>query len=232
MRAFSLKKSFLCVVLLSLSGFLNAANLPNRDFQGWLNYTMTGGINSSFRYWLETQERGGDNLSRFSQGLIRPGLGYRVNREWSVWLGYAWIYTALPYVQTPVRENRIWQQALWVKPVGINTYIARTRLEQRFIQHSPDIGWRLRQLVKAELPFAKASRFSVVSSDEVFVHLNHYNMNTQEGFDQNRCFLGFGYRPRKHVLIEFGYMNQYLKRSGGAAFTANIASLNFLAALP
>lgn len=232
MRALLFKKPSLFILFTYCCGFLHAATLPNRDFQGWLNYTMTGGIYKPFRYWLETQERGGDNVSRFSQGLIRPGLGYSVNREWSVWLGYAWIYTAMPYVQTPVHENRIWQQALWVKPYRLNTFIARTRLEQRFIQQSPNMGWRLRQLAKAEFPLAKASHWSLVSSDEVFVHLNSYNINTQQGFDQNRCFLGFGYRPRKHVLIELGYMNQYIKRSSGGAFSANIASLNFLAALP
>lgn len=232
MRALLLNTLCRFILFCCLCQNVGAVVLPNRDMQGWLNYTMTGSVNKSFRYWLETQERGGDNLSRFSQGLLRPGIGYTLNPDWSVWFGYAWVYTAAPFIAPPVYENRLWQQALWGKQIGKNHYVARTRLEERFIQRSPNTGFRLRQLFKTKRPMKHAPRWSVVASDEMFIHINRYNFNTAQGFDQNRLFIGFGYRIEKYAHVEFGYLNQYIKRSNGAVFLANIASINFLVNWP
>ncbi|KTC91240.1 DUF2490 domain-containing protein [Fluoribacter dumoffii] len=50
-----------------------------RDFQTWFSITAIGKTHSDkkfisrLRYWLEDQERLGDDSSRFSQILLRPG---------------------------------------------------------------------------------------------------------------------------------------------------------------
>ena len=75
------------------------------DFQTWGNITATGSlsaINPKLKWWLEGQGRFGNDSSRFSQGIIRPGVGYALNEKTTVWLGYAWIPTSLPFAgQSP-----------------------------------------------------------------------------------------------------------------------------------
>ena len=87
------------------------------DFQTWGNITATGNFGfinpdnkflSKLKWWAEGQGRFGDNSSKFSQSLIRPGLGYQLTDTTSVWVGYAWAPTSTPYVRVPFDEQRLW----------------------------------------------------------------------------------------------------------------------------
>ncbi len=83
------------------------------DNQTWGNITAVGSLNSfnpalkNFKYWAEFQGRFGDNTSRFSQAIIRPGIGYVINNTTSVWLGYALVHTAEPFSKTTFNERRL-----------------------------------------------------------------------------------------------------------------------------
>ena len=57
-----------------------------------------------------------------------------------------------------------------------------------------DTGGRFRQFFKFNWPFAFHPAASLVSWDEVFVHLNSTDWGARQGFDQNRGFVGIGYR--------------------------------------
>src|SRR5579862_6266605 len=69
----------------------------------WLSFSATGKLpaplnnaKGSWRLWTDGQARFGDDFGRFSQGLIRPGVGYALNDSWTVWAGYAYIRTEQP----------------------------------------------------------------------------------------------------------------------------------------
>ncbi|VEG91829.1 DUF2490 domain-containing protein [Legionella spiritensis] len=216
----------ICLAMLAFIMIRPIYALPTHDYQIWSNITTTGHLNHKIKYWLETQERFGSNASRLSQMLARPGIGYVLSSHSSLWLGYAWIYTTFPFASSSFDENRIWQQFLWSRDFTRLKFIGRTRLEQRFIQNAVHTAWRFRQLTKIEIPLQPQSKFNFISSDEVFIHLNNFNNNNNQGMDQNRFFVGLGYKPGKNILMEIGYLNQIIVRSGSSNYTGHSLSLN------
>ena len=203
-----------------------------RDIQSWINLTATGSFKKNkasnhWRYWLEGQERFGDDSSRITQTLLRPGIGYAINANTSIWLGYAWVHTGAPLTNNPFTENRIWQQLLWVKTNQYLTFTSRTRTEQRFLENNSKTAFRARELIKLSIPWRRESKFSLVTSNELFWHKNNFVGRNSRGFDQNRIFIGFGYKLNPAINTEIGYMNQYIRRFNVPNFLANILSINF-----
>ena len=188
------------------------------DFQTWGNITATGSFSShpKIKWWLEGQGRFGNDSSRFSQGIIRPGVGYALNEKTSIWLGYAWIPTSFPFAgQSPFNEHRVWQQLLWSNPYSFGTITSRTRMEQRTfdIQGSTDVAHRFRQFLKWTVPMPAISpKVSFVLLDEIFINLNNIDTGARTGFNQNRIFAGIAYKVNKVATAEIGYMNQYFNR--------------------
>jgi hypothetical protein len=144
---------------------LNAESALVRDMQTWVSLTTIGSIHSKneslnhWRYWLEGQQRFGDDSSRFSQSLVRPGIGYALTANTSLWLGYAWIHTGLPFTSTPFAEDRIWQQLLWIKTNRYLTVSSRTRTEQRFLETAHKTAYRIREQVKISVPLSVVMKF-------------------------------------------------------------------------
>lgn len=205
------------VMGLMLSGLV-AAEKVAEDFQTWGMITATGKFSptSRVKWWLEGQGRFGKDSSRFSQGIIRPGVGYAVNEKTSVWLGYAWIPTSFPFAgQSPFNEHRIWQQLLWSNPYSFGTITSRSRMEQRFfdIQGSTDVAHRFRQFFKWSIPMTFVSpKVSFILQDEIFVNLNDIDTGARSGFNQNRFFTGIAYKFSQIATGEIGYLNQYFNR--------------------
>src|SRR5689334_22961472 len=114
-------RKWIPIFIMLLSYSMGSYSDTQRDFQTWLNLTMTGYIDKQsntlnrVKYWLEGQERIGDDSTRSSQTLLRTGLGYELKSNLSLWVGYAWIYTGAPNTSHPYHEDRIWEQLLWVK---------------------------------------------------------------------------------------------------------------------
>ncbi|MBI2786350.1 MAG: DUF2490 domain-containing protein [Legionella longbeachae] len=215
----------------------NAFCSLEQDFQTWLNITAIGKTHSEnkfwsrVRYWLEGQQRWGEDSSHFSQTLLRPGLGYALTENTTIWLGYGWVYTGEPFTSNTFEENRIWQQLLWVKTHLHLTLTSRTRMEERFLENAPKTAYRFRQLVKMSIPFKNQPKISFATSDEVFFHLNNFIGANNRGFDQNRLFVGLGYQLNPFIKTEIGYMNQYIRRVDVPNFLSNILSINFYLSL-
>jgi len=200
------------------------------DWQTWTNITVTGKFNPEkpFLYWLENQERFGNESRNLTQTLLRSALGYAFSENLSVWIGYAFVRTGHPLTSNPFEENRIWQQLLWVNNTANYTFISRTRLEQRFLENAPKTAYRARQLLKIALPLMNHSKLGLVGSEEFFWHKNNFIGQNGSGFDQNRLFAGFGYQVTQGIVLEAGYMNQYIRRFDVPNFQANILSINLL----
>lgn len=218
----------LCLLLLSSSGFGQTVN----DTQLWENFTLTGHFYNSqhektpYKYWLEAQQRNGDDISRISQVLLRPGLGYVLNTHFSVWVGAAWIATSYPLTNSPFDENRLWQQLLWNKLDDNLNLMNRLRIEERSVNSRFKTAYRLRNLFKVVIPIYNQSQWYYVLGDELFWSMNDYLGQQGRGFDQNRLFIGLGHNLTKEVLAEIGYMNQTIRRFGVPDFSANILGMN------
>lgn len=218
------------VLILSLIG-IYSGHATTRDSQFWTSITaMVPASNNSpkIRYWFEIQNRVGDEVSQLSQLLLRPGVGYEIAPFTTIWLGYARIYTAAPFTTNPFDENRIWQQILWSKGFTHWQATVRGRLEQRFMPNTIHTEWRYRQLFKGAFAIPHHDKYTFVLSNEVFFHLNDFNHQNNQGFDQNRFFTGFGYKTNKNTNVEIGYLNQFIKRIGSENFSGNNLLISLL----
>lgn len=224
----------------TLSGLLCAnpvfATKDLSDFQTWGTATATGSLKAfnpalqDFKYWAEFQGRFGEDSSRLSQVLIRPGIGYAINKNTSAWLGFGLIPTDAPFTKTSFNERRVWQQLLWKDSFSFGSLISRSRLEERWApSRGNDTALRFRQMFKVSVPLAHAPTYSIVASNEYYLNLNSNDWGPRKGFDQNRAFLGVGYNLNKEIKTEIGYMNQYINRPlTSANLNDHIVSVNFL----
>ncbi|MGE3772287.1 MAG: DUF2490 domain-containing protein [Gammaproteobacteria bacterium] len=185
---------------------------PLSEFQTWTSVAVSGPLRGAWRYAADVHLRFGDDSSRYSQGIVRPGVGYALSDETSLWAGYAYIESEAPFAAQPTDEHRLWQQLSWTQPTPLGLFTSRTRLEQRNLETGDDTGWRLRQSLRLAHPLARVPRTSVVTWNEIFFHLNDTDWGVETGMDQNRLFIGLGHELAAHLRGEAGYLNFYQHR--------------------
>ena len=171
---------FRCVfVSLTFLVMGDASHAQNQhDFGSWFSINTQGSLSSDLnsesrlRWWFDGHLRYLTDSGGFHQSIVRPGIGYKLNEQTSLWIGYGWI-NELPTNQQPIfDENRVWQQLIRTKSLGRFNYMSRTRFEQRFRNNSDNTGLRLRQFCKLSLPLDWENRWSWVVWDEMFFDLN------------------------------------------------------------
>jgi hypothetical protein len=205
--------------ILALSGALlvllapAAEARPTRsEAQLWYITFAQGPIAQPFLYYLEAQPRAGQDDGRL---ILRSALGLSLPAPGlSVWLGYAWIpvwdWDGEPAVR--LNESRLYQQLLYTPRLGPVRLMSRSRMEQRLLTGVPGTSHRFRTLLRGATPLDAGGAFSLIVWDEVFFHLNTVEGGPRAGFDQNRAFLGAGWRLTPHVTLEFGYLNTFIRR--------------------
>jgi hypothetical protein len=210
-----------------------SAKAQSVDSGLWLSGSATGKLppplndaKGSWRLWMDGQSRFGDDFGRFSQGLVRPGVGYVLNNAWSVWAGYAYVRTDQPYARTPSNEQRIWEQVSLQGTAGRTDLSSRTRLEQRFHSAGSDTGWRFREMGKLMHPLGLNGPWLIAVYDEIFVNLNSTNFGAKSGADRNRVFVGPGIHLGRPLRVELGYLNQYTFNNNGPDRVDNLLSIS------
>lgn len=188
------------------------------DFQAWIPININARLTKQLRGFLELQPRIGDNASNLTTAIVRPSLGWALNGKATLWLGYLMQADSVtPDSDTYLIENRAWQGFTWRDTANDNQFIweVRNRLEERFLPRNadPSIRWRTRLRVEQLIP--GWSPWSVIASEEIFVNLNDNsnNVQLQAGTQQNRLYLGVGYRFAPEIQIETGYLYQYVWRN-------------------
>ena len=203
-------------LMLAMPPGARAGNL-DQSGGGWVTAAVAGDFGSlspklgKVLWWLDGQVRMRDESGQFwFQGLIRPGLGFAFSKSGSLLAGYAWVRTD-PASKPGFYEHRIWQDFVWREPAGRAKRMWRTRLEERLVEDSEDVGVRLRQMMKVSWAVRSGSRLSLVAFDEFFFFLNNTDFGQDAGFDQNRAFVGLAWRfdEAGHVTVELGYLNQF-----------------------
>lgn len=178
-------------------------------------------------WWFDAHVRRSGDEFDFFQGIIRPGIGRRLDDRNSVWAGYAWIGESIPDLD--FHENRSWQQWIHTNDRGRASIVWRSRLEQRFVSVGAQVGWRFRQMVRLQKSMNAESTLSFVAWDEIFFHLRDTDWGAQTGYNQNRVFVGLGRSPKDRGArrVEIGYLYQQIDvAEDGADLNNHVLSLN------
>jgi hypothetical protein len=188
----------------------------DHDLQQWTLLATQGPLSDKLVAYAEIQPRITDDASRLGQLLIRPAIGYRVNKNLTAFLGYAYVRTE-PLGGRATDEHRLFQQLSFAiyRAAGGFEITARTRLEQRSVVGADDLGWRFRQVIRAEGPVAHGSKLRAIAWTEPFVNLDTTDWGQRSGIDQWRTFIGLGLPITDRLRAEPGYLNQTVFLRGG-----------------
>ena len=187
---------------------IKVARAQDDDFQTWNMVTLNKSFDKDWRGYLEVQPRLGDDSSRPNALLLRGAVGYNIQRNISVWLGYA---NVTFYVPRTIHEERPFQQLLMTSRLPRYDIINRTRFEQRFLPGTEDPSLRARHFVRGFFPIDRSRKWAVVAQEELFWNLNSATANLQSGYDQNRAFLGVSVAATKNLRIETGYQYVHIR---------------------
>lgn len=233
MSRFTIISSVVVLHLILLTSSVSRAQTV--DDEGlWLAFFAQGNLRESksksqqFKWWFDGHARFLDDADGFNQSIVRPGIGWSLTDHVTIWAGYGWIRTS-PLAGPDFDENRIWQQITWSKTYDPFKFAFRSRLEQRFLETGDEMGWRFRQLLRAQHNLPDCPRFTLVTWDEMFFHLNDTDFGAEAGFNQNRAFVGFGLKcdPESRWRTEIGYLNQFINLPGTNDRSHHILSINF-----
>lgn len=204
------------IMVMALMASVNVE--ADSDFQAWIPININARLTKQLRGFLEIQPRIGDDASNLTTAIVRPSLGWALNGKATLWLGYMMQADSVTPNSDSYRiENRAWQGFTWRDTANDDQFIweVRNRLEERFLPRNadPSIRWRTRIRVEQLIP--GWSTWSLIASEELFVNLtdNSNNVQLQAGAQQNRLYLGVGYRFAPEIQIETGYLYQYIWRN-------------------
>lgn len=165
-------------------------------------------VSKDLGVWTDIHVRRGPDATQF---IARPALFYQLAPPLTVWAGYAW--TPLFRDGASMRdEHRSWQQLQLAGDLGKGFGGSlRTRLEQRFVDGSGDVGWRARQLVRGQ--YMATDNLMLVHWHELFLGLGDTSWGMPAGLDLWRWFSGVAYVVRRGLRLETGYLGQLARRS-------------------
>jgi hypothetical protein len=230
------------ILFLSLFLLFSASTFAQRvytdNMNAWLVYTGSHKLSDKWGLHLEIQIRRNDLLAKGQQLLLRPGINYYFNGQATATVGYGFVET-YPYGEFAAKskfpEHRLWEQLQLKTQLDRFEIINRFRLEQRWV-HAPALqpdstyaagdaiySNRFRVMGRVSVPFKgktiEDKSFYLAASDELFVNFGKnvaFNI-----FDQNRAYIGLGYKLPKIGRLEIGYLNQLVVKSDAIKIESN-----------
>lgn len=178
----------------------------------WAPATIIGAFSkdNEWKYYFEPQLRLIDDPYVFNQWLLLAGAGYPLTDKVVFFAGPGWVVSKDPLGKLNY-EKRLWQQVNWVV---LNTHQAnlhsRTRVEEAERNDLVQASVSFRQRFWLRLPLQVKSIYSFSCFNEVFINLNYPVWNTPSWFEQNRTFIGMAVQINPTVLLDVGYLNQYI----------------------
>jgi len=208
---------FICFSL-PFAPSVNAAD----DWGTWISSTyQTDFGGSRYLAFLELAPRLKEDSSEFSQFIMRPLLGYKITPKLQLWLGYTWQgeYSDHAGVGFDNATQDLMQQVQWIEnPTPALNLQYRFRLEQRFFADA-DSGHRIRHRLRLQYTLPGTNAY-LIAIDELFIYLNSLNASPREnsvqpGVNQNRSYVGIGYKLTPHINLDTGYQLQYINNFSG-----------------
>jgi hypothetical protein len=204
----------------------------------WLGYFNQTRLSNRWGLWLDLNSRrfGPDYVNRWTLNMVRVGATYYLADNVRLTAGYSYISSYL-YPSGIVRpEHRPWQQIWWSNRTSRFNTTHWIRAEQRFnrriqgdqLADGYGFTWRFRYMLLVQVPLwggpaVRPGVLNAVVQDEAFI--NASKQIVYNTFDQNRFFAGLSYPINKHLLVQAGYMNQFVQQPGGAYVSNNTLRL-------
>jgi hypothetical protein len=177
----------------------------------WTGATITTPITEKVHTRIYVSPRWLDSSTDFSQFILHGLLGYKFNKNFSIWQGYAYSRT---YISDLKREHRPYNDLVLENNFKKLKIENRIRIEERFLEDIDDVTVRTRYRLRGSYPLDKKEKWNLVLFDEIFVNCNSHFDGPQAGLDQNRIYVGLNRKINEHFNIDGGYLLQHQHREG------------------
>jgi hypothetical protein len=179
------------------------------DEQLWLQANTNVPLAPNFRVTLEQIARFGDRPDGLYQSEIGALFGYRLMK--GVELGGGYRYVGMHNGNSARDEHRLRQQAVF----SFGRISGRFRIDERFHPDGNEIGFRVRPLIRYNLPLDQGRRWFMFASHESFFMPNRTDWGQRRGYDRMRNIVGLTIPITKAASADAGYLNQFRPARGG-----------------
>jgi hypothetical protein len=213
------------IVCLPFVSFAQNDRVRDENTIAWAQLFLTTKLSNKWDALVEYQWRRTNGLKHWQQSLLRTGLQYKLDKQLSFAIGYAWIET-FAYGDYPLAssgtfpEHRIHEQVQFKNSLGALSLMQRLRIEQRWVSrvqantNRKIEDWiysnRFRHLLRLQHPVIQNNNFNLYGAlaDEVFISAGK-NVGANV-LDQNRIMFILGSKLSNQLSVEAGYINQTL----------------------
>ncbi|TDE17396.1 DUF2490 domain-containing protein [Dyadobacter psychrotolerans] len=187
------------------------------QYNGWLFWSHQQKLKKQWQINSDLQVRSAGQAKFVSNLLARAGLGYKLSDKQTILLGYtyfgSWEKENGELLYEP--ENRIYQQYQLENKFTKIEITNRLRYEQRFINTADQnvFAQRFRHYIQIQIPLISDAEFKkglyTSIQNEIFLNVQGKNKINHHLYDQNRVYLGLGYRLSEKIEMESGYLFRY-----------------------
>lgn len=197
------------------------AAAAREDAQLWEQLNLVVPLAGKTKLTLEQIAKASDRQSGVYTTEYGALLGVTVAK--GVELGFGYRYVGFHSANTGRDENRTRQQVV----VTSGRFTGRLRFDQRFHPGGDEIGFRVRPLLRYNLPL-KREGWTLFASHESFLLPNSTVWGQRSGYERMRNSVGVGVPVAKGLSADVGYLNQYRPgRSGARAQMDHALSVQF-----
>ncbi len=171
------------------------------DAQAWFQMNAKVGIDDHWSGTLEGIVRASDRQGGVYTTEFGGLAAYKPNK--TVELGFGYRHVGFHNGNTGADEDRFRQHIV----LTLGRVTTRLRLDERFHPDGPEIGFRIRPLVRYNLPIG--GKHTLFFSHEDIVLANTTRWGQRAGWERMRNIAGVTLPLGSKSNIELGYLNQY-----------------------
>ena len=180
------------------------------DTQVWEQLNLVVPVAPKVRLTLEEVARISDRQSGLYTTEFGGLVGWRVGTGIELGVGYR--HVGYYNGNRSPDEDRLRQQIVLTR----GRVAGRLRIDERFVAGGGEVGFRIRPLLRYNLPIA-GTRLSLFASHESFILANSTRWGQRAGYERMRNVVGLSFPLLgKGVTADVGYLNQYRPGRGGA----------------
>lgn len=179
------------------------------DRQLWLQVNTNVPVTDRVRVTLEQIARWSDRQNGLYQTEFGALVGVKVARN--VEFGFGYRKVGAHNGNTAAPEDRIRQHVV----ATFGPITTRLRVDERFHPGGPEIGFRIRPLIRYNYKL-KPNGLALFASHESFYLPNATRWGQREGYERMRNIVGVMVPIGKHVMADVGYLNQFRPARSGA----------------
>ena len=186
------------------------AAAQQQDVQLWSQVNVNVPLAEGAKLTLEQIARVSDRQDGLYQTEYGALLGLRVAPGIELGLGYRRV--GAHNGNNGADEDRLRQQVVGT----FGRFVTRFRVDERFNPRGDEIGFRIRPLLRYNLPL-RTKGLALFVSHESFYLPNSTSWGQRRGYERMRNIVGASLPIGRAAIVDLGYLNQYRPGHGARA---------------